>query len=74
MRGHVAARQTTPKAFGAKSVLIHAPFKRLVLVKKIFCAVVVGFNSDFRFRRQKHIRAGAKKQQRRNECQNLKGN
>jgi hypothetical protein len=51
VRGHVAARQTTPKAFGAKSVLIHAPFKRLVLVKKIFCAVVVGFNSDFRFRR-----------------------
>ena len=74
MHGHVAARQTTPKAFGAKSVLIRGPFKRLVFVKKIFCAVVVGFNSDFRFRRQKHIRAGAKKQQRRNECQNLKGN
>jgi len=51
VRGQVAVRQTTPKAFGAKSVLIHAPFKRLVLVKKIFCAVVVGFNSDFRFRR-----------------------
>jgi hypothetical protein len=28
---------------------------------------------SFRFRRQKHILASAKKQQRRNECQNLKG-
>jgi len=36
VHGHVAARQTTPKAFGAKSVLIRGPFKRLVFVKKIF--------------------------------------